>query len=87
MKLFPKTPMGRRLMLDKDARDWKSTDVAKRDLAGKEGIAHTMLRPVGTAVIAGQRLDVVTRGEIIEANTPVKVIEVEGNRVVVTALH
>ena len=40
-------------------------------------------RPAGFAEIGGQRVDVVTRGENIEAGAVVKVLEVEGNRVVV----
>ncbi len=86
IRLIPKTPLGRRLMLDRDARDWKSSDVAQQGLTGKEGIAHTMLRPAGTALIDGQRVDVVTRGEMVEAKTRIRVLAVEGNRVVVTAV-
>jgi len=86
IRLVPKTPLGRRLMLDRDARDWKSSDVARQGLEGKEGVAHTTLRPAGTALIDGQRVDVVTRGEMIEARTRIKVVAVEGNRVVVTTI-
>lgn len=87
IKLFPKTPMGRRLMLDKDGHDWKSTDASHRLLHGKEGVAHTTLRPAGTALIEGTRVDVVTRGEMLTAGTRVRVVAVEGNRVVVTAVE
>jgi len=85
VKLLPKTPWGRRLLLDQDARDWKSSDTEKLGLEGKEGVAHTTLRPAGTALIDGRRVDVITRGEMIEARTRVRVVRVEGNRVVVTA--
>lgn len=51
--------------------------------AGKEGIALTPLRPAGSADIEGSRLDVVTEGEFISAGKRVKVIKVEGTRVVV----
>ncbi|MBN2450772.1 MAG: NfeD family protein, partial [Lentisphaeria bacterium] len=87
IRYFPRTPVGRRLILENDARDWHGTDQGKRELAGKEGMAHTTLRPAGTAIIDGQRIDVVTRGEMIAANTPVRVVKVEGNRVVVTAVE
>ena len=87
MKFFPKTPVGRRLVLDRDARTWKGTDASRQDLTGKDGIAHSTLRPAGTALIGGVRVDVVTRGELIDAGTKIKVIVVEGNRVVVTALQ
>ncbi len=35
------------------------------------------------ARLLGRRVDVVTRGEWIEAGKPVKVVEVQGNRVVI----
>ena len=37
----------------------------------------------GAAEIDGKRLDVVTQGEYLEAGTPVEVLRVEGNRIVV----
>ncbi|OPY60573.1 MAG: hypothetical protein A4E56_02613 [Pelotomaculum sp. PtaU1.Bin065] len=51
--------------------------------AGKEGVALTPLRPAGSAELDGRRLDVVTEGEFIPKGRPVKVIKVEGTRVVV----
>ncbi|TEB13790.1 NfeD family protein [Pelotomaculum propionicicum] len=51
--------------------------------AGKEGIALTPLRPAGSAEVEGRRLDVVTEGEFIRAGTRVRVVKVEGTRVVV----
>ncbi|NMA25805.1 MAG: hypothetical protein GX936_09095 [Clostridiales bacterium] len=54
-------------------------------LIGKTGMAVTVLRPVGNVDFDGVRLDVVTRGEYLESGTPVEVIEVEGNRIVVKA--
>lgn len=47
------------------------------------GHSITTLRPSGTALINGVRLDVVTDGEFIEANTPVSVCKVTGNQVIV----
>lgn len=52
-------------------------------LIGRPGTVATFLRPAGIADIDGERLDVVTSGEFIEAGAPVKVIAVEGNRIVV----
>ena len=42
-------------------------------------------RPAGTARIEGRRVDVVTRGEMIESGTWVEVISLSGNRVEVMA--
>ncbi len=48
---------------------------------GKTGVALTPLRPAGTARIDNKRLDVVTVGDFIAQNTPVKVAEVEGSKI------
>lgn len=50
---------------------------------GKEGIALTPLRPAGAAEVDGRRLDVVTEGEFISSGARIKVVQVEGTRVVV----
>jgi len=87
IKYFPKSPIGRRLILQRDAHDWHGADEDQKEYLGKRGTAHTTLRPAGMAVIEGARVDVVTRGEMIEAKTPIEVIEVEGNRIVVTTVE
>ena len=50
---------------------------------GAVGRSTTRLRPSGRAEIEGHVLDVVTLGGWIDAGTPVRVCEVQGNRVVV----
>lgn len=47
------------------------------------GHSITTLRPSGTALIDGARLDVVTDGEFIEADAPLRVCKVTGNQVIV----
>jgi membrane-bound serine protease (ClpP class) len=54
-------------------------------LVGMEGKALTMLRPSGKADFAGKLVDVVTQGDLIEAGAPLRVLVVEGPRVVVVA--
>ena len=56
---------------------------ARSDLLGKVGKAATPLRPSGTALFDGERVDVVTDGEFVAAGTSVAVTLVEGGRVVV----
>ena len=53
---------------------------------GKQGVTRTVLHPAGTATIDSKRVDVVSRGEFIEKDTEVVVVEVKGNRIVVKAL-
>lgn len=55
----------------------------KDHLLGCTGQALTMLRPAGTALIEGERIDVVTSGEFIQKGKAIKVVLVEGARVVV----
>ena len=57
----------------------------RTELPGKTGHAITTLRPAGTAMIDGVRVDVVTDGEFLPADTKVTVLAVEGMRVVVAA--
>lgn len=52
-------------------------------LVGAEGRALTPLRPAGTAELSGVRVAVVTQGEFIPRGTQVRVVLVEGQRVVV----
>ena len=85
VKYFPQSRMGKKLFLANDAHDWHSYDTSKQELVNKEGVSHTALRPSGTAIIEEQRVDVVTRGEMLEPNTPIRVVEVKGNRVVVAS--
>ncbi|MBD3344338.1 MAG: serine protease [Chitinivibrionales bacterium] len=48
-----------------------------------EGITQSDLHPSGVALINNRRVDVITRGEYIEKNSPIIVVEVAGNRIVV----
>jgi len=48
-----------------------------------KGKSVTDLRPAGMAEINSQRVDVVTDGEYIDADTPIVVTEVSGNRIIV----
>lgn len=53
---------------------------------GKEGVTTTVLRPTGMAEFAGVKLNVTADGEYIPKDTKVKVVLVEGSRVVVRKL-
>ncbi|MFC4778524.1 nodulation protein NfeD [Paenibacillus sp. GCM10023252] len=56
---------------------------SKEALLGSYGVSITPLRPAGTALIDGHRIDVVTDGVFIDTNEEIVVIKVEGTRVVV----
>ena len=53
------------------------------ELEGQSGISVTPLRPAGAAIFGNKKVDVVTEGEFIGKNARIKVIVIDGNRVVV----
>lgn len=53
------------------------------DLLGKKGTAEMNLRPAGRALIDGQRINVISRGEFIDRGTPIRIIEARGSHIVV----
>ncbi|MFP3959954.1 MAG: NfeD family protein [Spirochaetaceae bacterium] len=87
LKYFPRTFIGKRLILtgsfDAGKGYASSSADAYRGLVGKKGRAHTTLRPAGVAEIDGRKHSVVAAGEFIERGAAVRVVRVEGSRVVV----
>jgi membrane-bound serine protease (ClpP class) len=62
---------------------YASAPESDRQWLGTQGTAVSPLRPAGIADIDGKRVDVVSQGEWIDAGTPITVIRVDGNRIVV----
>lgn len=52
----------------------------------QEGVTLTVLRPAGVALIGGERVDVVAEGTFLKKDERIRVMQVDGNRVVVTTL-
>jgi len=84
VKFFPGSRLGRVFV---SKRVIGNVDAEQPQLLHQSGVAHTPLRPSGTAVINGKRVDVITEGPFIERGAPIKVVAVEGVRVVVRALN
>ena len=88
IRFFPGTSFGQRLTVSKDLASSKSSDApAFLELIGKEGTAISDLRPAGYVLIDRQRMDCMTRGEMISRGTLVKVIHAEGNHVFVAKVQ
>ena len=64
-----------------------STSRDYRPLLGKKGQAATPLRPSGAVIIDGKRYDTVSEGAYIQKDEPVKVVQVEGYRIVVRKIE
>lgn len=85
LKSFSKGRLSKTLVLE-DVQKKEEGYICVEDLnffLNKEGIATTVLRPSGTADFNGIRLDVVSEGEFIKKGKKVKIIHVEGRRIVV----
>jgi len=54
-----------------------------KELIGCTGIVSRELRPAGTVILNGEPVDVVSEGDYIPKGQEVKVVSVNGNRVVV----
>lgn len=87
LKIFPKTPIGKALMLSGTTFDPHEATAGQgagyENLLDQVGVASTPLRPSGKVRIEGRKIDVTTRGELIASGRRVRVIRVEGNRIFV----
>ena len=88
LKVFPKTPVGRRVILrpPTNSAEAAPAGVAEEDysvLLGRDGKTVTPLRPSGIIEIEGRRYSAVADGEMIAQDMDIIVITVEGNNIVV----
>jgi len=67
--------------------EYQAPSAELENYARKTGRAVTPLRPAGTAIIDGSRVDVVTEGNFISKDTPIKVVKVEGMKVIVQEIE
>ncbi len=75
--------MSRSPLILKDRTDSPKEEPELERLIGVEGTALTVMRPAGIAVIDGQRVNVVSRGEFIGRDERVVIDEIEGTKVFV----
>lgn len=64
-------------------QDGYTSVIDKSKFLGAEGICTTDLRPAGTVTVNGEPLDVVAEGGFVNAGDRVKIINVDGSRVLV----
>ena len=68
--------------LETDTAGYHSS-VSYDNLLGCEGITDTFFRPSGNIIINDKKYDAITEGEFINKGVKIKVILVEGNRIVI----
>ncbi|MFO0868798.1 MAG: NfeD family protein [Pirellulales bacterium] len=90
-RLLPRAPFFRRVMLEPPVAE-ELDELRRREavvdwshLLGQRGVSATRLVPSGKAQFGDDLVDVLSDGELVERGTPIEVVEVLGNRVVVRA--
>ena len=83
-RLISKGKLPKSLILDQAEEDYRSREDLSA-LLGTTGKTLTVLRPAGMAELDGRKVDVVTRGEFLDKDSFVEVVEAAGGRIVVRA--
>lgn len=89
IKYIPSTRTWRKFVLSTEQKKELGYTIGTRDLirlTGEKGVSITPLRPSGIAEVNGKKINVLTRGEYVDSNTKIKIINVEGNKIVVEAV-
>lgn len=84
IKVWPKTPIGKRILL----KDMRLDEVLpdrpfSSDLVGQLGVAKTKMLPSGIVLINDKKFDAISDGFPIDKEQPVKVVAIRGNHIYV----
>ena len=82
-KLWPHTPIGRRMMLQPVAQQSPRAPAVR---VGQSGVTVSELRPAGLCEFGAERLEAFSEGAVIPANTAVRVIGLVDGRAMVRAV-
>ena len=89
LKIWPNTPVGRRLILDSEdvAPDEETTKRVAQEQAERDALLHsvgeavTALRPGGTVTVNGKRYDALAVGPTIEPGEKIRIVGFETGQV------
>lgn len=84
LRIYPDTPIGRRMILSSDddaPPEPPSAHAPAASLVGLTGEAITELRPVGMIRVDGQRLEALSEQGVVETGARVRITAVEGTRI------
>ncbi|GAG31407.1 unnamed protein product, partial [marine sediment metagenome] len=84
-KFLPRTGLWKRIILSsaETKKQGFQSATPQEYCLGKTGRSLTPLRPTGRAIIEQKTLDVITEGEFIDKDKTIKVIKVEGSKIIV----
>lgn len=88
LRIWPRTHFGRKILNvdpEEDAVRRDEQEALRRRWIGKVGVAKMDLLPSGVIDIAGNRLDVVSVGGVIDRGTAVEVVDVIAGKIQVRA--
>lgn len=83
IKYAPRSPFGKMLTLNASGAGQKSSSPEFPKLVGQSGVTTSPLRLSGIANINGHRVDVISESGPLEKGTPIRVVRVEGLRIIV----
>lgn len=83
IRILPKTSIGKALMGEAPTSEDVQLDDSRHALVGRIGVTRSKMLPSGDIEIDGRMLDAITKGQAIEPGEYVKVVEVQGNRLMV----
>lgn len=88
---FPKTSLGKKVLLQapslEEVTPYADEQAHLRQMIGKVGRTLSLMTPGGMAVFDGERMHCESEGVLIEPDMPVRVVGVNGNRLVVRLLE
>lgn len=89
LRYLPSSGLWNRLVLRNELKTEQGYTASDNltQLVGAEGVVLTLLRPAGSVRIGEKVFDVVSEGRFVEPGARVKVLGVNGNRIVVRAIE
>ncbi|GAA0457724.1 NfeD family protein [Alkalibacillus silvisoli] len=87
---LPKRTMWKKMALKDQLtseKGYNTMNESYKELIGKTGVTETVLRPIGTIKVNDERLSGVSNGQWIESGEQIKVVNVDGTKILVEKLE
>jgi len=86
-KVFPKSYFGKKIILNQTENPEDGfvshEDKNLKNLVNAAGVVYTTCKPAGMAIIENIKYNVISSGEYIDKNEEIKVVKVEGNKIII----
>jgi len=83
IKVWPDTPIGKMLTLSNEGTTAVDAvaETSQHVEVGQTGKSLSPLRPVGTCLIEGERIECISAAGVIDSQTEIRVVDVDGTQV------